>query len=568
MIPDRRLSALLVKAGRLSQEQFEAARKHQSKNGGNLAEALEAIGVIGQEEALGIISLQMGRALVDLTRIEPSRESLALVDADFCRRHQMLPLNVLGDTLTVAMSDPFDVNGIDSMIRLTERKVMPVLVRQSDMRSIIDRIFLQHIEPDLRDMAELVQQAYETKEEPGKRVEVAEDVTEESAPIIRLANQIIEDAHSRGASDIHIEPFTDETLIRIRVDGMLETVMRLGLLPSRALVSRIKIMSKLNITERRLPQDGRISFLDFSRQRTDIDLRVSTLPVAVGEKVVMRLIDREAGLVGLDALGYSAENLKVYQESIAQPYGMILHVGPTGSGKTTTLYAALNVINRPEVNIVTAEDPIEYVLKGINQSHMRADIGYTFARALRSFLRQDPDVILVGEIRDLETASVAIEASLTGHLLFSTLHTNDAVATVTRLVEMGIEPFLVSSSLLCVCAQRLMRRLCKCAEKTPPTDSERRMLAALEGSGAIGKIGRPTGCAECNHTGFKGRTGTHEIMRMTPELQGLIADKAGENELREAAQASGMIPLDQDALHKVVEGITSLDEALRVVRIT
>jgi type IV pilus assembly protein PilB len=573
VIPDRRLSALLIKAGRLTQEQYEEAKRVQARTGCGLAQAFEKTKVCTAEELLGVVSAQSGRPVVNLKNYRPSKEILAAVPKDFCRKHRVIPFAAFGKAVTVAVEDPFDLDLADGLGKLIGRRVSVVLARPGQIAEAIETFYGRE-DRQLREVAGLVEREY-SPGTPGSRVapeavavEVGEDVTEESAPIIRLASQIIEDAFARRASDIHIEPFPDELLVRARVDGELEPMMRLPVGASRALVSRIKIMSKLNITERRLPQDGRITFAGFSRKGVDLELRVSTLPVAGGEKVVMRLIDRGGIRLGLDALGFTDENLAEYRRMIAQPYGMILHVGPTGSGKTTTLYAALTEINAPGVNIQTAEDPIEYVLKGINQSQMHAEIGYTFARALRSFLRQDPDVILVGEIRDLETATIGVQAALTGHLLFSTLHTNDAVGTVMRLVNMGVDPFLVSSATLCVCGQRLMRRLCRCARTAKVSDSEAKVLASAGKKAKAAQLGHAAGCPECRSSGYRGRVGIHELMVMGPELRELINRKAPEPELQAAAMRAGMVPLHVDALMKVCAGVTSLDEALSVVRIT
>jgi type IV pilus assembly protein PilB len=395
-------------------------------------------------------------------------------------------------------------------------------------------------------------------------VQLEEDVDEESTPIVQLANRIIEDAYTRGASDIHIEPFEKEVLVRYRVDGICRVALKLPPNSVKALISRLKIMAGLNIAERRLPQDGRIRFKEFTRTGIDIDLRVATGPMVFGEKIVMRILDKSNTSVSLDMMGFSDYNLKIYEKLIDSPYGMILHVGPTGSGKTTTLYAALNHINDPEINIQTAEDPVEYMLFGVNQMQMRREIGLTFAAALRCYLRQYPDVILVGEIRDLETAEIAIEASLTGHLLFSTLHTNDAAGTVTRFLDMGIQPFLVSSSLLLVCAQRLLRRLCKkCKEEFQPADEE---LAMFEGMTDGATFFRPKGCEACNNTGYKGRTGTHEILTMNDAIKELVLKSSSSEAIREAAIANGMITIYKDSLAKVAAGITSIEEVGRAVR--
>jgi type IV pilus assembly protein PilB len=391
-------------------------------------------------------------------------------------------------------------------------------------------------------------------------------VSEESGPIIQLANRIIEDAYFGGASDVHIEPQEKEIVVRNRIDGLCQEKLRLPKKVGPALVARLKIMCNLDISERRLPQDGRIIFKQFTRKGLDLDLRVSTAPLNHGEGVVMRILDKQKSTLPLSALGFSEENLAKYRECIRQPYGMILHCGPTGSGKSMTLYSAMNEINSPEVVIRTAEDPIEYTLPGLNQMQMHRQIGLTFASALRSFLRQDPDIILVGEIRDKETAGIAVEAALTGHLLISTLHTNDAPTTISRLTEMGVETFMISSSLLCVCAQRLMRRVCK--QCRVPHQPEGREKAVLEKAiGWSGQIYRPhpRGCPKCNNSGYRGRVGIHELMMTTEELMEAINKEADAAELKKIAMRNGMKTLHQDSLLKVKEGLSTLEEAIATV---
>jgi type IV pilus assembly protein PilB len=389
---------------------------------------------------------------------------------------------------------------------------------------------------------------------------------EDSAPIIQLANRIIEDAYFAGASDIHIEPWEKELVVRYRIDGLTQEKLRLPAKVSGALVARLKIMCNLDISERRLPQDGRIVFKQYTRKALDLDLRVSTAPLNHGEGVVMRILDKQKSTLPLPALGFSEENLTKYRECIRQPYGMILHCGPTGSGKSMTLYSALNEVNTPDVVIRTAEDPIEYTLPGLNQMQMHRQIGLTFASALRSFLRQDPDIILVGEIRDKETAGIAVEAALTGHLLISTLHTNDAPTTISRLTEMGIETFMISSSLLCVCAQRLMRRVCKqCRVPHQPEGRERDILE--KGIGWSGPIFRPhaRGCPKCNNSGYRGRVGIHELMVSNEELIEGINKELDAAELKKIAMRGGMKTLHQDSLLKVKDGLSTLEEAIATV---
>ncbi|MEA1997040.1 MAG: GspE/PulE family protein, partial [Gemmatimonadota bacterium] len=406
----------------------------------------------------------------------PDEKLLSLVGEQNLKKFLILPIKKVGtQSVEIAISNPVDFDRIDNFRWVTKLEVAKIVVSaDSQIRKVLESQFKSE-GTDIDEVAALV--GNEFAQPDAETVELADGVDEESTPIVQLANRIIEDAYTRGASDIHIEPFEKEILVRYRVDGVCKVALKLPPNSMKALISRIKIMSGLNIAERRLPQDGRIPFKEYTRTGIDIDLRVATGPMVFGEKVVMRILDKSSTSVALSMMGYSDYNLKIYEKLVRSPYGMILHVGPTGSGKTTTLYAALNHINDPGINIQTAEDPVEYMLFGINQMQMRKEIGLNFSDALKCYLRQDPDVILVGEIRDLETAEIAIEAALTGHLLFSTLHTNDAAGTVTRFIDMGIQPFLVSSSLLMVVAQRLLRRLCpKCKEPYEAPDSELEIL--------------------------------------------------------------------------------------------
>jgi len=486
-----------------------------------------------------------------------------LVGEENLKKFLTLPIKKSGSqSVEIAISNPVDFERIDNFRWATKLGVDKIVVSaESQIKRIIDEYF-KHESTDIDEVAALVGTEYGT--EGVEAVELEDDVDEESTPIVQLANRIIEDAYTRGASDIHVEPFEKEVLVRYRIDGVCQVALKLPPNSMKALISRLKIMSELNIAERRLPQDGRIVFKEFTRTGIDIDLRVATGPMVYGEKVVMRILDKSSTSVSLDMMGYSKYNLAIYEKVVKSPYGMILHVGPTGSGKTTTLYAALNYINDPAINIQTAEDPVEYMLFGINQMPVRKEIGLTFAGALRCYLRQDPDVILVGEIRDLETAEIAIEASLTGHLLFSTLHTNDAAGTVTRFLDMGIQPFLVSSSLLCVVAQRLLRRLCKkCKEACEPTEQELQILGDLAKNATIFK---PKGCEACNNTGYKGRIGTHELLTLSDGIKEAILRKASSEEIKQEAVKAGMIEIYQDSLGKVADGITSLEEVLRSVR--
>jgi len=492
----------------------------------------------------------------------PDEKLMNLVGEENLKKFLILPIKKAGSqSVEIAISNPVDFDRIDNFRWATKLEVAKIVVSaESQIKRVIEDFFKGE-STDIDEVAALVGSEYG---EAVEAVEMEEDVDEESTPIVQLANRIIEDAYTRGASDIHIEPFEKEVLVRYRIDGVCRVALKLPPNSLKALVSRLKIMAGLNIAERRLPHDGSIKFKEFTRTGIDIDLRVATGPMIYGEKVVMRILDKGSATIDLDKMGFSEHNLAIYKKYLKSPYGMILHCGPTGSGKTTTLYAALNYINDPAINIQTAEDPVEYMLFGINQMQVRKEIGLTFARALRCYLRQDPDVILVGEIRDLETAEIAIEASLTGHLLFSTLHTNDAPGTVTRFLDMGIQPFLVSSSLLLVCAQRLLRRLCpKCKEPYEPSEEELRLLGELADGATLFKA---QGCEACNNTGYKGRIGTHEILTINDAIKEAILHNASSEELRQEAIANGMIPMQKDSLEKAAKGITSMEEVMRVVR--
>jgi type IV pilus assembly protein PilB len=482
------------------------------------------------------------------------------VPQEFCQENVCLPIGSVGETLLLAVANAFDIGVAQKVHELTGKRVVRLLAREKDIR---DKFATEKARPaGFEDVVGAIGKEY------GAEVEDAGDseVSEDSAPIVQLANRIIEDAYYLGTSDIHIEPWEKEVIVRYRVDGVCQEKLRVPRKVGPALVARLKIMCNLDIAERRLPQDGRIVFKQFTKKGMDIDLRVSTAPLNHGEGVVMRILDKQKSTLPLTALGFSEENLSRYRECIRQPYGMILHCGPTGSGKSMTLYSALGEINAPDIVIRTAEDPIEYTLQGINQMQMHRQIGLTFASALRAFLRQDPDIILVGEIRDKETAGISVEAALTGHLLISTLHTNDAPSTIARLTDMGIEPFMISSSLLCVCAQRLMRRVCKtCRVQYEPHGREQDLLNnALGWSGPIYKA-NAKGCPKCNSTGYKGRVGIHELMVSNNELIEGINKGLEAAELKKIAMRAGMKTLHQDSLLKVKEGLTTLEEALATV---
>jgi type IV pilus assembly protein PilB len=552
--------AKLVAMERLSDEQRDAVAATPGElNGDALDKLLQEDYKITPFQLLVAKSRALNIAPYNVARYKLGTSTFERIPQEFCLENLVLPVGQVGDFLLVAFANPFEVTLPTKIQELTGMRVIRLLGRERDIR---DK-FSKGGQQQAAGFDDVVQQI--GAEFGGANVETIEEdlVNEESGPIIQLANRIIEDAYFMGSSDIHIEPQEREVLVRYRVDGICQEKLRLPAMVGPALVARVKIMCNLDISERRLPQDGRIVFKQFTKKSLDIDLRVSTAPLNYGEGVVMRILDKQKSTLPLTALGFSDENLVRYRSVIRQPYGMILHCGPTGSGKSMTLYSALNEINSPEIVIRTAEDPIEYTLQGINQMQMHRQIGLTFASALRAYLRQDPDIILVGEIRDKETANIAVEAALTGHLLISTLHTNDAPGTVARLTDMEVEPFMISSSLLCVCAQRLMRRVCKtCRKPYEPQGREKALLEkAIGWSGTIYKHS-PKGCPKCGSSGYRGRIGIHELMITNDELIEAINKGMETSELKKIAMRGGMKTLHQDSLMKVKDGITTIEEAI------
>ena len=554
--------AKLVQMSRLTEEQRDSISAVPGElNGDALDKLLQDEYRITPLQLLVAKAKALGLAPFNVARYKVSGTTFEQIPQDFCQQNLVLPVGQVGDFLLVAFANPFEVSIPTKIQEMTGKKVIRLLGREKDIREK----FNKGAEPRAAGFDDVVEQIgaeFGTIVVEGD----SDEVNEESGPIIQLANRIIEDAYFSGTSDIHVEPQEKEIIVRYRIDGVCSEKLRLPPRVGPALVARLKIMCNLDISERRLPQDGRIVFKQFNKRGLDLDLRVSTAPLNHGEGVVMRILDKQKTTLPLPALGFSEENLARYRECIRQPYGMILHCGPTGSGKSMTLYSALNEINTPDIVIRTAEDPIEYTLPGLNQMQMHRQIGLTFASALRAFLRQDPDIILVGEIRDKETANIAVEAALTGHLLISTLHTNDAPGTIARLTDMGVEPFMISSSLLCVCAQRLMRRVCKtCRVPYVPHGREQEVLEkAIGWSGQIFKH-NPKGCPKCGNTGYKGRVGIHELMVTNEELIEAINKEQETAELKKIAMRAGMKTLHQDSLLKVKDGITTLEEAIATV---
>jgi len=564
----RRLGDLLVREGLIDNEQLARALQEQKGSNDKLGGILVKLNFVTEDKLIAFLSRQYGIQSITLSQLDIDPEVLKLVPEQIARKYEVLPIQRQGNQVTLAMADPTNVFALDDVGFMTNLQVIPVVASQAAIRAAIDRSYdnkgsgiadiVSEIEGAAADV-ELV----EGEEELAAKVDVFElKESADEAPVVRLINMILVDAIRRGASDIHLEPYEKVFRVRFRVDGVLHEIMTPPKRLEAALTSRVKIMASLDIAERRLPQDGRIK-LRFNQR--EIDFRVSTLPTIFGEKTVMRILDKDSLQLDLTMLGFDSWSLEQFTKAINSPYGMILITGPTGSGKTTTLYSAIHTINSPDINIMTAEDPVEYNLKGVNQVQVNEEIGRTFAGALRAFLRQDPDVILVGETRDLETAQIGIRAALTGHLVLTTLHTNDSPSTVARLLDMGIPPFLVSSSLMLILAQRLGRRVCKDCKQ--PFDADEESLVPYghtpQGLGKV-TLFRGKGCATCSFTGMKGRVAIYEVMPVSQELRDLIIHNAPTAEIRETAQSQGMKTLRQNALQKVLDGVMTLEEVLRV----
>jgi type IV pilus assembly protein PilB len=575
-----RIGELLLKEKRITAEQLQEALNYQRQHGGKLGYNLIKLGLIKDEEITALLSKQYGVPSIALGQFEIDPGVVKLVPAETAQKYQIVPLSRSGATLTIAMTDPTNVFAMDDIKFMTGYNVEPVVASETAVIEAIQKYYgvkpgggaatASALEVASKALEEMPMLATE-----GGDVEVLEEFEEisvealakqgEEAPVIKLVNVILMSAIQKGASDIHIEPYEKELRVRYRIDGILYNIMQPPMKFRDAITSRIKIMSKLDIAEKRLPQDGRIKirFQD-NGQNKDIDFRVSCLPTLFGEKIVMRLLDKEKLMLDMTKLGFEPESLAKFEVAIQKPWGMVLVTGPTGSGKTNTLYSSIARINTPETNIMTAEDPVEFNLVGINQVQVRESIGLNFAAALRSFLRQDPNIILVGEIRDFETAEISVKAALTGHLVLSTLHTNDAPSTVNRLMNMGIEPFLVASSLNLVCAQRLVRRLCANCKEPHPTPAPALVQAGFSPEDAKNVVpNRGRGCEKCNNTGYKGRVGLYEVMEVTEELRELILVGASGLELRRKAVEEGMLTLRASGLRKVKEGVTSIDEVVR-----
>jgi type IV pilus assembly protein PilB len=564
MSSSNRLGELLVREKLISLQQLRQAQDEQRKSGQNLGYTLSKLGYISDDDITSFLSSQYRLPAIDLDSYDVDAEVIRMVSREVCEKHKILPVSRSGSSLIVAMADPTNLHAIDDIKFLTGYNVEPVVASETAIHQAIERYY--NVGPNYDEVMAEFNLGDEDIDFSGDQEEINALELERAsadAPVVRLVNVLLLNAIRKGASDIHVEPYERKLRVRYRVDGVLLEEMNPPIKLKNALVSRLKIMSQLDIAERRLPQDGRIK-LKLGRGR-EMDFRVSVLPTMWGEKVVLRLLDKSNLQLDMVKLGFDAKPLADFKWAIAQPWGMVLVTGPTGSGKTTTLYSALSELNKSDVNISTAEDPVEYNLPGINQVQMHDEIGLNFAMSLRSFLRQDPDIIMVGEIRDFETAEIAVKAALTGHMVLSTLHTNDAPATISRLLNMGVEPFLITASVNLVLAQRLARKVC--VDCKAPVEFERDTLKDMGFSPEqleTAKVMKGAGCGTCNGTGYKGRIALYEVMRFTDELKELVLGGASGAELKATAIKGGMSTLRMSGIRKVIEGVTTPEEVLRV----
>ena len=579
-----RIGELLLKEKRITPDQLQQALNHQKANGGKLGHNLVRLGLVKDDEITALLSRQYGVPSINLAQFEIDAAVVKLIPSDTAQKYEIVPLSRSGATLTIAMTDPTNVFAMDDVKFMTGYNVEPVVASETAVLQAIQKYYptmgkpasiMPASGPSTLDAASRGLEELQASLDSPDDVEVLEELQEisaealakqgEEAPVVRLVNVVLMSAIQKGASDIHIEPYEKELRVRYRVDGILYNIMSPPMKYRDAIASRIKIMSRLDIAEKRLPQDGRIK-IRFNEHGApkEIDFRVSVLPTLFGEKIVMRLLDREKLMLDMTQLGFEQESLDKFETAIRRPWGMVLVTGPTGSGKTNTLYSSIAKLNTSETNIMTAEDPVEFNLVGINQVQVRESIGLNFAAALRSFLRQDPNIILVGEVRDFETAEIAVKAALTGHLVLSTLHTNDAPSTINRLMNMGIEPFLVASSVHLICAQRLVRRICSsCSEPHPHAPAALVQAGYSHDDANSVTPMKGAGCERCNQTGYKGRVGLYEVMEISEELRELILVGASGLELRRKAVDEGMITLRQSGLRKVKDGVTTIDEVVR-----
>ncbi len=567
------IGELLIKDNFITSEQLETALKHQREHGGRLGSILINLGYVDDDDITAVLSRQYGVPSINLAYFEIDPAVIKLIPLETAQKYLVIPLSRVGSVLTIATADPTNVFAMDDIKFMTGFNVEPVVASEASIMEALDKYYGTPHAIELKkvydEIAQIEKDSFELDLEAAmeeEQISIDElQRSSEEAPIIKLVNLMLSDSLKKGASDIHLEPYEKDFRVRFRIDGILYNMMNPPLRLKDAITSRVKIMAKMDISEKRLPQDGRIKIRTSTNGRKkEIDYRVSTLPTLFGEKMVLRILDRDNLPLDMSKLGFEEISLRRIEAGILKPYGMVLVTGPTGSGKTSTLYAALNRLNTPETNIMTAEDPVEYNFRGINQVQIREQIGLTFAAALRSFLRQDPNIILVGEIRDFETTEIAIKAALTGHLVLSTLHTNDAPSTISRLLNMGIEPFLVATSVHLICAQRLIRKVCPECKREVKTPIQALINAGFAPEEAKNlQTFRGEGCKTCNGTGYKGRIGLYEVMEISEDIQELILVGASAREIRRKAVEEGMLSLRASGLAKIKSGVTSLDEVLR-----
>ena len=551
--PNLKLEDLLLSSGKITKEQLDLALLRQINTGEKIDKILVDEGFVTINDIAELLECQLGIPYIDLERHFIKAEIVLKIPESIARRYDLIAIDIEGNSLLVAMSDPLNIFAIDDLKLHTNYEIKPVMADKASIRRNIDKYYR-------RELAERVLEEfikfYEFKDMKMMNEEELLEVS--SAPVVKFINTMIEQAIEMRASDIHIEPWEDIVLIRFRIDGDLNEIMRLSISSHSALVTRIKIMGQMDIAEKRIPQDGRV---EMKLKDREVDMRISTMPTVYGEKIVIRILDRSAFLLSKSQLGFNEKNIKLFNKIIGQPFGMILVTGPTGSGKTTTLYAILNELNKEARNIITIEDPVEYKLEGINQVQVNTKAGLTFAKGLRSILRQDPDIIMVGEIRDSETAKIAIRASITGHLVLSTLHTNDCPSSIIRLIDMGVEPYLVSSAIIGVISQRLVKKLCPhCKLPYKPSHSEKSLLGLEQEDSVI--LYKAIGCNRCNN-GFMGRRAVHEVMVVNENMRELISKRASVDEIRAKAINSGMTTLLNNSIRLALEGVTTLEECLR-----
>ncbi|HOY67171.1 MAG TPA: ATPase, T2SS/T4P/T4SS family [Candidatus Ozemobacteraceae bacterium] len=559
MFKRKKIGEMLIEAGHITDKELNIALAEQKKRGKRLGQVLIELGYLTDAKLLPVLGKQLKVPFVDLSKVDVKPEVLKMVPEKIARKHMLVPISFDGKSLMIGMADPLDVFIIDEIQFQNNCEVVRAICSEVQINETLDKLYVAGA------MADALSQITADGPEGGKPGDMDNlKKASEETPIIKLVNLILTQAVQKGASDIHIEPDEGELRIRYRIDGTLAVAMTLQPEAQASAVSRLKILSGMDISERRIPQDGRIQMTIMDKP---IDFRVNTIPVAFGEKVCLRILDKSNVQVSLDQMGFTPDNYKLLQKSIAAPNGMVLITGPTGSGKTTTLYACLNAIKGVDMNICTVENPVEYKLKLINQVQVRSEINLDFATVLRAFLRQDPDVIMLGEIRDEETATIAVEAALTGHLVFATLHTNDAPSTASRLVDMGVEPFLVSAALLCIVSQRLARRVCKTC-KAPDTTITPELLKdlGLPPESINGTYYRGKGCDKCGSTGYKGRVGVHEVMYTSEKIRRLIIQKSGPDDLMKAAIEGGMKTLREDIIFKFIQGLTTPEEIFALSR--